>query len=147
MLRYETLVLARTEITNDELSLLEKFFDSHVANAQGKVDAFDKWGKLRLAYQVNKSEYGVFVLARFQLPLANVGAIIKEIDSFLKFKCNEFVLRHVTTKLTSNAPTAYQRPDSVDVGRSSNLDAFLKENKVENLLKTVEDSEADEMED
>lgn len=143
MLRYETLVLARTEITNDELSMLEKFFDKHVGNAKGTVDVFDKWGKLRLAYPVGKYDYGMYVLARFQLPKDNVGAIIKEIDAFLKFKCNEFVLRHVTVSVAKNAPTTYERPDSVDVGRSGNLDSFLKENKVENLLKTVENSDED----
>ena len=143
MLRYETLVLARTEITNDELSTLEKFFDKHASGAQGSVDAFDKWGKLRLAYPVNKSEYGMYILARFKLPQDHVGEVIKEIDNFLKFKCTEFVLRHVSTKLAKDAPTVYQRPDSVDTGRSANLDAFLKENKMDNLLKTV-DGDLDE---
>jgi len=144
MLRYETLVLARTEITNDELATLEKFFDKHVSTAQGSVDAFDKWGKLRLAYPVNKSEYGMFILARFKLPKTNVGEVVREIDNFLKFKCTEFVLRHVSTKVAKNAPAVYQRPDSVDTGRSGNLDSFLKDNKMDNLLKTVDNNDLDD---
>jgi small subunit ribosomal protein S6 len=133
---YETLLLARTEITNDELSLIEKFYDKHLADVQGKIILFDKWGKLRLAYPINKSEYGVYILVRYQIPRHNVAAILKELDTFLKLKCSEFILRSVTVKLDANAPMIYARPDTVEMGRSGSFDTFLKENKMD-LLHSV----------
>ena len=140
---YETLLLARTEITNDEISSIEKFYDKHLSDAQGKIILFDKWGKLRLAYPINKSEYGVFMLVRFQIPRHNVAAILKELDTFLKLKCTEFILRTVTVKLAPNAPMTYAKPDPVEMGRSGNFDTFLKENKMDLLSSVKSASERD----
>src|SRR5690242_20300398 len=110
---YETLMLARSEITNDELSMLEKQFDKYLTDAKGKVTAFDKWGKYRLAYQVGKNDYGVYVLARYQVPGEKITNMLEELNTFLKIKCNEIVLRHVTKKLAT-ASTSYNKPDAID---------------------------------
>ena len=138
MLRYETLILSRPEITEDELSLIEKQVDTIIAAAKGSVSSFDKWGKYRLSYPVNKHDYGIYTLVRFELPETAPAAALKEIETFLKLKCNEFVMRFVHKKLAKNAPTQYAKPEPVDVARSGNLDTFLKENKMENLLSSVE---------
>lgn len=138
MLRYETLFLARTELTDDEASMIEKNLERLVQDAQGKLDSFDKWGKYRLAYSVNKSSQGVYILARYQAPNANVAKLVHELDQFLKLKCNETVLRHVNIKLKPNAPATYIKPDTVDMTRTGSLDSFFKDNKIENLLNTSE---------
>jgi ribosomal protein S6 len=139
---YETLMLARSEITNDELSMIEKHFDKYLSDAKGNVTAFDKWGKYRLAYQVVKNDYGVYVLARYQVPVDKLTHMLGELNTFLKIKCNEIVLRHVTKKL-ANASTSYNKPDAIDSARSGGLDTFLKENKMETLLNTG-DNNSDE---
>ncbi len=133
MLLYETLILSNTHITNDELSAMEDFFDKFTSDAGGSVKSFDKWGKYRLAYPIKKHDYGMYLLVRYELPLVKVADILKELDSFLKIKCNETVLRSVTKKLDSDATLEYRRPEPVDA-RSGNLDTFLKENKMESFL-------------
>lgn len=140
MLRYETLILARPEITQDELSLLESQFDKFVsASSNGKLSSFDRWGKYRLCFPVAKNEYGVYILARYELNGSEkLGSIFKDLDTFLKIKCNEFVMRHVHIKLAKNAPSLYQKPEALDSSRSANIDSFLKENKVESLLNSVD---------
>lgn len=140
MLRYETLILARPEITQDELSLLESQFDKIVSTSpQGKLSSFDRWGKYRLCYPVAKNEYGVYVLVRYELDgTQKLGTVFKNVDDFLKIKCNDFVMRHVHIKLDKNAPAIYQKPEALDASRSANIDTFLKENKVESLLSSVD---------
>lgn len=142
LMRYETLMLVSTDITDDELSLIEKNFDLISSNAKGKVSRFDKWGKYRLAYPVNKSAYGVYVLVRFELPKETAPKALPEIETLLKIKCSEIVWRHVTVKLKPNAPQTYHKPEPVDVARSSNIDSLLKENKVGNLLDSVDSATA-----
>jgi len=137
MARYEALLLTSTEITDDELSMIEKSFDSICSNAKGKVSRFDKWGKYKLAYPVKKSNYGVYTLIRFELPKEAATKALAEIESLLKIKCSEIVWRHVTVRLADNAPQTYHRPEPVDVARSNNMDSILKENKVGNLLESV----------
>lgn len=138
--RYETLMLVSTNITDDELSLIEKNFDLISSNAKGKVSRFDKWGKYRLAYPVNKSSYGIYVLIRFELPKETAPKALPEIETLLKVKCNEIVWRHVTVKLRPDAPQTYHKPEPVDVARTSGIDSILKENKVGNLLESVDNA-------
>ncbi len=139
-LKYETLMLAHTEITNDELGNLESNFEKIFSEAGGKLTTFDKWGKYRLAYPVRKNSYGVYILARYELPKTDLAKTIGAVDSFLKIKCHEFVMRHVNVKLDANAPSEYQRPEPLDSSRASGLD----NGKIENLLDSVDSKSSKE---
>lgn len=141
MIRYETLMLAKTELTNEEFSMLEKTIEKLVTTAKGKLAGFDKWGKFRLAYPVKKSDYGIYLLARYEVPSHEIDAFSKELLSFFRIKVNELVMRHVSVRLEGDSSAAYKRPDSVDhANGSSNLDSFLKENKMDKLLSGTSDS-------
>ena len=135
MLRYETLFLASTEITDDEISLIEHYLDKELAAVKGKLSVFDKWGKYRLAYPVEKSDYGVYILARYEISDNDkVTKFVNELDSFVKIKCDEFIMRYATVKLPKNAPAAYIKPDPIDAGRTTNVDKFVKEHHMEGIL-------------
>ena len=134
MLRYETLILSPTQITADELSMIEKFFEKLMNEAQGKFVAFDKWGKYRLSYPVRNNEYGVYVLARYDMPETQAMQISAKVSEFLKIKCHEIVMRYVTVRLKKDAPSIYKKPDSIDAGKTADLDTFIKENKMETFL-------------
>ncbi len=133
MLLYETLILSHTHVTNDELSAMEDFFDKLTSDVGGAVKSFDKWGKYRLAYPIKKNDYGMYLLVRYELPQDKLSNVFKDLDSFLKIKCNETVLRSVTKRLDSDLPLEYRRPEPVDA-RSGSLDTFLKDNKMESFL-------------
>lgn len=138
MLRYETLLLIRTEVTDNDVSMIEKQLDKLVSETQGKLNSFDKWGKYRLAFPVKKNTHGVFILARYDIPETTATNVLLEFDRFVKIKCNETVLRHVNIRLAENAPTTYNKPDPIDMSRSGSLDSFFKDNKIENLLHSVD---------
>ncbi len=142
MIRYETLMLAPTSITDDELGRIEKQFEALTAKAQGALDSFDKWGKYRLAYPIKKDEYGIYVLARFQAPKEAITALNKDIGTFFKIKCHEFIIRHVTARLEDDAPISYLKPEPIDAKGTSNFDSFIKENKIEGILKTKVEASA-----
>jgi len=143
MLRYETLFLATSEITDDEISSIERHMDKLLAEFKGKLSVFDKWGKYRLAYPVNKGDYGVYILARYELERGvNVPEFVKELDTFVKIKCNEFVMRYTSIKLSPKASTTYIKPDPIESNRSTNVDKFLRENKMEGILESIENGES-----
>jgi len=139
MNRYETLVLARSEITGDDLSLIERHIEKLVTEGKGSLKSFDQWGKCRLAYPVNKNNYGVYCLARFDLPSETVKSVLDELNSFIKIKCHETVTRYTTVKLAKNAPDDYMRPETVAASRTSTLD----QSKIKNLLNTVDNAPAE----
>lgn len=134
MLRYETLILSPTQITDDEVSMLENYFEKLASEGKGKVISFDKWGKYRLAYPVKNNDYGIYILVRYELPQEIVTKTFNELKDFFKIKCSEIVMRYVTNKLDSAASLEYRYPEPIDGGRSSNLDSFIKENKMETFL-------------
>jgi small subunit ribosomal protein S6 len=137
MSRYETLILTSPEITEDEVGQLERHFYNHLVDDKGQVTAFDKWGKFRLAYPIKKNDYGVYILIRYEAAEDYANTFMKELDTFFKIKCNDFVMRHTTIKLKKNAPTTYIKPESLDSARSSSVESFLKDNKMEGLLSSV----------
>ena len=144
MVNYETLMLARTEITNDELSALERQIDKILTARKGKMTVFDRWGKYKLAYPVEKNVYGVYALSRYQVPKEELGEFFKELDTLFRIKYNEVVMRHVNMKLDGEVSSIYKHPEAIDShGGTSNLDSFIKENKMEGLIDTpVEKKEA-----
>ena len=144
MTQYETMMLARTEITNDEISMIEKYLDKIFANVDGTLTTFDKWGKYKLAYPVKKNNYGIYILTRYNIPKENAVTILEEIQTFFKIKCNEIVLRSVTVKLDPTKSNTYQKPDPIDASKTENVDSFLKESKIENFLDSVKVPEGKE---
>jgi small subunit ribosomal protein S6 len=111
-LRYETLMLTVPEITQDESKALETIFDRTVQASKGAMVSFERWGKYRLAYPVNKNEYGVYFLARFEVTPAS--KLVDEIRTLFAIKLNDVVMRSVTTRLEEKDPLTYQRPKSLE---------------------------------
>lgn len=56
----------------------------------GEVLEVQRWGKRRLAYEIDRRRDGIYTLLLYQGP----GAIVKELDR--KFRLNESVLRSLT---------------------------------------------------
>lgn len=146
-IRYETLMLTSADITPDEISTIEKGIENLVSKAEGKLSTFDQWGKLRLSYPVAKSGHGSYMLARYEVPTESISKVVKSIEDFLKIKCTETVLRHVNVRLRKGAPATYQRPEINEHANRGAVDAFFKENKIENMLSSVDAAGKDFSED
>jgi ribosomal protein S6 len=112
--RYEVLVLTVPEITADESSALESQIHSVITGAKGEVLSFERWGKYRLAYRVRNNEYGVYFLARFDLPMDPAGSILEEVKRLCLVKYRDLVMRHLIARLDSKNPLTYKRPESLE---------------------------------
>ena len=134
MIRYETLMLTRPELTNEELAMLEKNIEKIVTTATGVVKKFDKWGKYRLAYSVEKNDYGIYILVRYDVPSHQVAAMVKELAQFFRIACSEIVMRNVNVRLADDAPDHYKKPESVETLGTGSVDAFLKQHKIDSMI-------------
>ncbi len=113
--RYEVLILTVPEITADETSMLESQLHSTISHVKGEVLSFERWGKYKLAYQVRKNDYGVYFLARFDLPQnEQLGTSIEDIKRLLAVKYRDIVMRFVFGVLDPKAPLEYKRPESLE---------------------------------
>ncbi len=133
MLRYEILMLAVPEITQDEAKQLEDRLEKLIEQYKGAVISFERWGKYRLAYPVKKNDYGIYFLLRFEIS-TDPNPLLNELKTIFAVKLNDIVMRYVTTKLDPEASLAYQRPQSLEDTPARDVDTFLRENKMDGLL-------------
>jgi small subunit ribosomal protein S6 len=141
--RYELLMLATPEITQDETKELEKQLGTLIKARKGSVIAFDRWGKYRLAYPIKKAEYGVYFLLRFDVQDAQ--NLNHEIHSLLRVRFDNIVIREVLTALDLHAPLDYKRPRSLEDAPSSEEGSVLKGKKGEGMLSAADNDEFDGM--
>jgi small subunit ribosomal protein S6 len=134
MLRYEMLFLTVPEITTDEIESIKSYFSKAVRAASGDMLSFERWGKYRLAYPVNKNDYGVYFLTRFEVAKENRDALLKDIRGSYIFKFNHLIVKNMICRLDENASLEYKRPESLE-DTPHDIDSFLKKNDMEGLLK------------
>ncbi len=125
MLRYEILFLTVPEITGDEVEAVKELFTKSVRNVKGDLLAFDRWGKYRLAYPVKKNDYGVYYLARFDVPQEQRDELLTSIKSGFVFKFNTLVVKSVVTRLDVANGLEYKRPESLEEAPQE-TEGFLK---------------------
>ena len=132
---YEALILAVPEITQDETKHIENELDRVVNKTKGKIISFERWGKYKLFYTIRKNDYGVYFLVRFEAP---DHALLKDIQELFRVKLHDVVMRHMITCVEPGA-VEYQRPKSLEeTPTSRDMDTFLKENEMEELLSSVD---------
>jgi len=125
MLRYEILFLTVPEITGDEVEAVKELFTKSVRNAKADLLAFDRWGKYRLAYPVKNNEYGVYYLARFDVPQEQRDELLTTIKNGFVFKFSSLVVKSVVTRLDVKHGLEYKRPESLEEAPQE-TEGFLK---------------------
>ncbi len=132
MLRYEILMLAVPEITQDETKQLEDRLERMIEQHKGAIISFERWGKYRLAYPVKKNDYGIYFLLRFEIS-TDPTPLLNELKTIFAVKLNDIIMRYLISKLDPEASLAYQRPQSLEDAPARDVDTFLREPKMEGL--------------
>lgn len=133
MLLYETLILTVPEVTNDESKQLEKQIDTILQKHKGAKVSFDRWGKYKLAQPVNKNNYGVYFLARFEANQENLNILLADLSEYLTLKAANIVMRFMNTVLDAKKGLNYIKPNPLDES-ARDIDKFLKDNKMDGLI-------------
>jgi small subunit ribosomal protein S6 len=131
MIRYEILLLAIPEITEDEASAVEKHLDKVLTAFGATMLSFEKWGKYQLAYPVNKKDYGIYFLLRFELSDLKqpIAALFDELKILFSIKINTLIMRHMVARLKSGQSLAYQRPPSLEEAPPKEMSSFSREGR------------------
>ena len=92
MKAYELLFFVAPTISDEERVAVMKRIETTIADAEGKVDSVDEWGKRKLAYEINGLTDGDYTLVNFHADPQNVA----ELDRVLRI--NDAVVRHMIVK-------------------------------------------------
>ena len=78
-------------------SLTEQTMDKYqkiISSKGGKVDRYEDWGNLKLAYEINKNNKARYIMINIQAD----NQVIDEISELIKF--NDSILRHIILQRT-----------------------------------------------
>lgn len=92
MKAYELLFFVAPTISDEDRVAVMKRIETTIAEAAGKVDNVDEWGKRKLAYEINGLTDGDYTLVNFHADPQNVA----ELDRVLRI--NDAVVRHMIVK-------------------------------------------------
>lgn len=134
--RYELLLLAVPEITQDETKDVEKQLGILIKEHKGNLSSFDRWGKYLLSYSIRKNEYGVYFLARFDA--SGLAKLNSDLQSLLRIRFESVIMRNLLTTLDADVSTHYKRPRSLEEAPQEEGASILKNKKVEGLISAVD---------
>lgn len=92
MRHYETVFLVAPNLPDEEVESLVDQMASIVSKNKGKMESVEKWGKRKMAYQIQKFEAANYVIFHYQ----GEPDIPTELER--QFKQKEAVIRYLTLK-------------------------------------------------
>ena len=90
---YETVFIARQDLTEAQVKDLTAGFEKIIKDQGGKILKTEQWGLKSFAYKINKAKKGHYTLIESDAP----GAALIELERLLRL--NEDVVRSLTTRL------------------------------------------------
>jgi small subunit ribosomal protein S6 len=140
MQKYESIFILDSLLAPEEIDKLVNRIKEIVESNGGKILTVDKWGKRRLAYEIQKKQYGFYVAVEFE----GEGPIPNSLEHEYNF--NDKILRYLTYRYTKNKIIA--REKELAIGKSQPVTAEITEvaPKVEEKDKEVLKTEQPETE-
>ena len=104
MRRYETILIAHVDLSEDELSSLIARYSAIITGEKGILVKVERWGKRRLAYMIKKQARGLYILIDY----AGESSAVNELERNLKI--NDKVLKFMTIlKDDAVDPAAFEK--------------------------------------
>jgi small subunit ribosomal protein S6 len=115
MALYEHMLIARQDISAQQVDALATHLKTIVETQGGKVEKQEYWGLRSLSYRIKKNRKGHYVLLNLNAPSVAVVELERQL------KINEDVLRFLTVKVEafeqSNSSRKREREDADRPGR------------------------------
>jgi len=86
---YETLLVLKPDLEEETIDALMERFTGVITGEDGTIDNIDRWGKRRLAYEINGFTEGFYVVIDFQ----SEPATASELERIVKI--TDGVIRHL----------------------------------------------------
>ena len=134
MRRYETIFIARPNVTEDEIEAIAAKTTSIIEGDGGTIIRIDKWGLKKLAYLIKKESQGYYVFADY----AGIPASVAEIERVSRI--DDRILKYLTVKIADTCdPEAVKEQlakaepaqDPEEVGTDEDMSELQEEDKAE----------------
>jgi small subunit ribosomal protein S6 len=132
MAMYETIFILDSLLSMEEIDKIINRVKELIETNGGKLVSIDRWGKRRLAYEIQKKQYGFYVAIEFE----GEGLLINALGNEYNF--NDKVLRYLTYRYSKNKLKAREKELELKKNQPANMeiqgpaDVVASENKPEN---------------
>ena len=94
---YECVVIINAALEDEQINSSINRIEVSIKTNGGEIEDLDQWGRKRLAYPINKSKSGFYVVFRYFSPSDAVTKIERDL------RLDETVIRYLTVLLDNNA--------------------------------------------
>ena len=128
MRRYETIFIASPTLTDEQSDELVKQFEGIIAEQGGELLKTDKWGRKKLAYEVQKFSEGYYTL--FEM---NAGPnLIAELER--RFRNNDAVIKYLSVRMDEAEKAAARTKQRIEREARRKAKAGIKERSAEEVM-------------
>lgn len=100
---YETIYVARPDLTEDVMTKITTRFEAVITNNAGVILVSEDWGKRKLAYIISKHQRGHYIYLNYVAP----AKLVAEVERTLGLE--DQLLRFLTVKLEENVEIEARR--------------------------------------
>ena len=128
MRHYETIFIASPTLTDEQSDELVKQFEGIIAEQGGELLKTDKWGRKKLAYEVQKFSEGYYTL--FEM---NAGPnLIAELER--RFRNNDAVIKYLSVRMDEAEKAAGRTKQRIEREAKRKAQAGIKERSAEEVM-------------
>ncbi|HEY3401063.1 MAG TPA: 30S ribosomal protein S6 [Geothrix sp.] len=128
MRHYETIFIASPTLTDEQSDELVKQFEGIIAEQGGELLKTDKWGRKKLAYEVQKFSEGYYTL--FEM---NAGPnLIAELER--RFRNNDAVIKYLSVRMDEAEKAAGRAKQRIEREAKRKAQAGIKERSAEEVM-------------
>jgi small subunit ribosomal protein S6 len=128
MRRYETIFIASPTLTDEQAEELIRYFEGIIAEQGGELLKTEKWGRKKLAYEVQKFSEGYYTLFNM-----NAGPnLIAELER--RFRNHDSVIKYISIRMDKQAKAAERQKARYEREGRRKAQAGIKERSLEEVM-------------
>ncbi len=101
---YESAVIINAALDDEQIESIISRIKEFITNNGGEIREIENWGRKRLAYMINKSKIGYYVIFRFDAPTNIISKMERN------YSLDEHILRYLTISLDKDAIEFLEKP-------------------------------------
>jgi len=140
---YESVVIINAALEEEQIEKTIDLVLESVKTNGGEITDVEKWGRRRLAYPINKSKSGYYLIVRFTAP----ADLISKLERV--YRLDENIVRYLTVTLDAEAlkylakqkEKKAEEPENTEDDKPKEVEKTATEKVVEEKTTEVEDKE------
>ncbi len=130
---YESVVIINSSLEDEQVQKTISNIKESITTNGGEITAIDDWGRKRLAYNINKSKTGYYLISRFTA----LPAMVVNFERALKL--DETIVRYMTIALDKKAIENIEKMKSMKAEEEAKSTEEPKEKKEEATTNSTSD--------